>query len=292
MPDYSLEHVKDLLNNGRRFEAFQEVEDSRSFNPMGSGFVYPADVVAAFKARKPDPEVCPDCGKAKGMEFDASRLEWLHISFCRHCREPEIQAEVEKRMPYILKNRGIAKRFHSAELSQFNKTMRDAVTGEDGAFVYGPPGVGKTHLLAAVVKHIVRNTPPVVRESGYGDYALMAPRESAYPMFMAVPELLAAIKATFGGNNGGEPRIMEDCCNTGVLLLDDIGTERGTDWALETIYLLIDRRYREMKRTIITSNLNLQQLSQRLDDRICSRIAGMCKVVQMPGKDRRLKEMK
>jgi integrase len=56
------------------------------------------------------------------------------------------------------------------------------------------------------------------------------------------------------------------------LYLDDLGTEKPTDWALQTLYLIIDRRYPEMMQTIISSNLNLDELSSRLGDRIASRI--------------------
>ena len=72
------------------------------------------------------------------------------------------------------------------------------------------------------------------------------------------------------------------------LALDDIGSEKATDWALQMLYLLIDRRYSQMLKTIITSNLTLDQIADRLDDRISSRIAGMCKIVSIKGKDRRL----
>ena len=68
-----------------------------------------------------------------------------------------------------------------------------------------------------------------------------------------------------------------------------LGTEKYSEWVEETLYLLIDRRYSNMRKTFISSNLNLDGVAQHLNDRISSRIAGMCEVLKMEGKDRRLK---
>jgi DNA replication protein DnaC len=104
-----------------------------------------------------------------------------------------------------------------------------------------------------------------------------------------MPELLLKLRGTFkNSSESDESEIIKTYSEAKILYLDDLGVEKVSDWALQTIYLIIDRRYSEMLRTIISSNLSLDQLADRLDDRIASRIAGMCEVIKMTGKDRRL----
>jgi len=72
------------------------------------------------------------------------------------------------------------------------------------------------------------------------------------------------------------------------LFIDDFGTEKGSEWVLETLYSIIDKKYEDVIPMIITSNLDLNALGVKMGDRIASRIAEMCDVVEMTGLDRRL----
>jgi len=110
-----------------------------------------------------------------------------------------------------------------------------------------------------------------------------------YPLFASLSEILLNIRQTFKkGSEGSEQSIISKYADVDYLLLDDVGVEKPSEWALQTIYLIIDRRYREMKSTFFSSNFSLSQLAKRLGDRITSRIAGMCEVIELKGKDRRL----
>ena len=73
-----------------------------------------------------------------------------------------------------------------------------------------------------------------------------------------------------------------------LLVIDDVGAEKVSDWSRQMFYTLIDRRYREMSQTIITSNLDLDKLAEIIDERISSRIIEMGKVIKLGGKDWRL----
>ena len=87
-----------------------------------------------------------------------------------------------------------------------------------------------------------------------------------------------------------EEDVLDTLCRYN-LLIDDFGVEKMTDFAFQTIYEIIDRRYEMGKGgLIITSNLDPDGLAHKFGcDRISSRIAEMCKVVKLEGKDRRIK---
>jgi DNA replication protein DnaC len=72
------------------------------------------------------------------------------------------------------------------------------------------------------------------------------------------------------------------------LILDDLGTEKVSDWVLQSMYQIINARYVQMRQTVITSNHSLEELRSRIGDRIPSRIAEMCEVFELRGKDRRV----
>lgn len=173
---------------------------------------------------------------------------------------------------------------------------------EEGLYLWGKPGVGKTYLCASLIREYYFRCPK--RRKWYGDdkkYAeYICPPD---PYLITVPDLFFEIKSSFGKKDGrlvdwgdyipkkemSESQIIEKYSEIEVLFLDDIGTEKTTDWAQQTLYTIIDRRYREKLQTTITSNLSLNELSDKTGDRITSRIAEMCKIIELKGKDRRLK---
>ena len=69
-----------------------------------------------------------------------------------------------------------------------------------------------------------------------------------------------------------------------LLVLDDFGVEKISDWSYQLLYMLINRRYNNLKTTIFTSNFSLEQIAQQLgDDRLTSRIQHMCDVQKFEG---------
>lgn len=80
---------------------------------------------------------------------------------------------------------------------------------------------------------------------------------------------------------------LDGCCSVPLLIVDDLGVERMTDYSFEVWFKLIDERYGNLKPTVFTSNLKLSDLSKRFDDRIASRLADG-KVLNIDGKDYRV----
>ena len=134
-------------------------------------------------------------------------------------------------------------------------------------FIFGPVGIGKTHLSCAVVNSLIQ--------------------QKRYVRFRTTVGLLKQIKETFGPKSGAtEEQIIWRLTTTPLLVLDDIGVERPTDWVKEIIYYIIDERYNSLLPILATSNYSLGELSEKLDDRIASRLSEG-RIMKLDGRDYR-----
>lgn len=139
-----------------------------------------------------------------------------------------------------------------------------------GLYLHGTVGTGKTHIAYGIYKHLKDDMHLSVR-------------------FHNTTELMFDIKRDFDRNQYDKQRWDERLTEfRGVLILDDIGAERLTDFVAETFYLIINSRYNDMLPTIFTSNLPIGELAERISDRTASRIVEMCDIVRLDGDDRRL----
>lgn len=136
---------------------------------------------------------------------------------------------------------------------------------DEGLYLYGNSQTGKTIFACNLLLQI------------YERHYLFGGGISC--QFINLPELLLQIKE--GYNAGNSTAIIEKYKTTDVLLLDDIGTTKITDWVYETLFLLINYRYDNCLPTIYTSNISLDALTDLMDDdRITSRIRKSCKVLK------------
>lgn len=116
----------------------------------------------------------------------------------------------------------------------------------------GPVGTGKTHLSYAIAGELLKRAVPVYAAS--------------------VPEMLAMIRSGFSDAQGlsAEQRLTT-LRTIEVLVLDDWGTEKGSDWVSETMFTVLNARYNERLATVITTNLSPVELAKR-DARLASRM--------------------
>lgn len=162
------------------------------------------------------------------------------------------------------------KRFEGAEYEKLPKRIKDCIEPvrqtRKGIYLWGPVGSGKTYAIYAVRQRL--------HEMGISCRIYSA------------PEMFDMIRDDYDHKDSFNlERIL---ANRGILIIDDLGAEKASDWVAETMFKIIDKRYREVLPTIITSNLDLGELADRLGDRITSRIAEMCDVIKLEGSDRRL----
>jgi DNA replication protein DnaC len=80
---------------------------------------------------------------------------------------------------------------------------------------------------------------------------------------------------------------MERVSKADLLVLDDLGAEKPTEWALEKIYQIVNSRYESLGPMIITTNLDLNSLERLLGERTFGRILEMCVPVEVGGEDHR-----
>jgi len=181
---------------------------------------------------------------------------------------------------------GIPPRHASAHLVDFDFDVD--MMSEDGLFITGPVGTGKTHLLSAIANYCLDEFL-----AGLGCYHNSSDGSVPYPnqpIFTTFPEFLFEIKRSYNKESTGpsEDEIIKKYSECEILLLDDLGAEKATEWSSQILFLLMDRRYSNIKKTYISSNLSLKEISNHIDDRIASRISQMCDVKKLTGKDRRM----
>jgi len=149
-------------------------------------------------------------------------------------------------------------------------------TEPTGLLLIGPAGVGKTHLAAAILHAIVARTGIHGRFCKMSDL-LRSMRNSYNP----------AIQTT-------EQQVLDPILTCDLLVLDDLGKERLTEWVAETIDLVIDTRYSAGRAIIVTTNYpdvddseEINGLWWRVGFRTRSRLHKMCRTVTLDGADYR-----
>ena len=186
---------------------------------------------------------------------------------------------------------GIPRQYEHCDLSNFimypNEKLLRAVTGvkkfaeafpvvDKGLFLIGPPGIGKSHLAVAAMKAAVLRT-------------------GARSLFYPVPELLKLIRSTYDRvARMAEMDVLKPVLEADLLVLDDLGAEKTSEWVDETLNLVVNTRYNERRPTIFTSNYEDEEQSERGDTlvervggRVYSRLHEMCEFLEFGGVDYR-----
>jgi DNA replication protein DnaC len=149
----------------------------------------------------------------------------------------------------------------------------------------GPVGTGKTHkMFEILVPYLAENYISVFYE----------PRqikpETIQKHFFSVSEALRRIRQSFDQKTDMD--VADWMIKTPMLFLDDLGTEKISDWTREIFFNVINERYNWMRPIVMSSNLTFKEIAQHYGDRMASRLYEMAKVEKISGDDRRLKGSK
>lgn len=147
-----------------------------------------------------------------------------------------------------------------------------ALTEGKSVTLYGTCGSGKTHLAVCLMRQWAACNQP-----------------TDPPRYVSVPDLMGELRETFGKESATEQGTLDEYIKRPLLLLDDLGGGRQTDYVCEALFRIIDARYRDESPTIITTNLNMKELAEQIDDRIASRLCGMGEVITLGDKDWRVR---
>lgn len=224
-------------------------------------------------------EICKYCKKP--VEFKTITIPFLGTRKVRVICECENRAFLEEKERHVQEERrrrierkfaisSIGDRLLSATLENFERRegaekaleickrylVKFDTLKEKSLFITGDPGNGKSHLAAAIAKSLQERGKTVV--------------------FQDTTELLRRIRKTFSRENKeSEQEIMSSLLDCDLLIIDDLGAEKVTDWTAEVLFTIINGRYRKLLPTLITSNFRLSELRDRLGVhgmRICDRI--------------------
>jgi DNA replication protein DnaC len=179
-----------------------------------------------------------------------------------------------------------------------NRFVEEYPVEKTGLLFVGSVGVGKTHLAVGILKALIRD-------------------KEVPCLFCDYRDLLKSIQNSYNSSvPATEMQILRPVFDAEVLVLDELGAVRSTEWVFDTVNYILNSRYNDNKTTIITTNFpdkpeqgraeddnprsysaadraaRRETLGDRIGERMRSRLHEMCKKVEMEGDDYRLHSKK
>lgn len=237
-----------------------------------------------------DPNVCLECGGTgwkSTISEDEKRVTRCNCFLRSHSKRLLDSSGIPAR--YVNCDFGSYQAENSAALATARITVEKWVNqypiDRTGLLMVGPSGVGKTHLSVAAIRDLME--------------------KGIHCLFCDYRELLKRIQNSYNPSvQATELDVLRPVFETEVLLLDDLGAVKPSEWVWDTVSLILNNRYNDNRTTIITTNFmdgparNVQgtqaagreeTLGDRIGERMRSRLFEMCRLVQVQGKDFRLR---
>lgn len=222
----------------------------------------------------------------KAIPFDPKKKVRVKMPVSCRCRaeqryqeEQMLQQDKDMRAMEALKRQSLMdERLRDVSFDSFRKTNDNAynlklclryanhfdemLTKNQGLLFYGGVGTGKTFAAACIANHLLSQRVPVIMTS--------------------FVKLLESMQ----GFSEDDSALIARLNRAKLLIIDDLGAERSTDYALEKVYDIVDSRYRAKLPIILTTNLSMTELKESTDiryTRIYDRIFEMCYPMQFKG---------
>lgn len=230
------------------------------------------------------PAVCAFCYgtgmevvEGKGAKRCRCKTEQNRTKLLEAARIPRRYEQCSLQNYYPVKGNG-------TQMRAFNyafRLVREYPVAERGLLFMGTVGVGKTHLSVAILRALIERKDI----------------KNITCLFYEFGSLLKAIQNSYNPiSQTSELKVLAPVFDAEVLVLDELGASKPTDWVRDTMMQIINTRYNDKKLTIFTTNYLDGRRSERdetLEDRIGvrlrSRLFEMCKTVQIEGDDYRKK---
>lgn len=149
----------------------------------------------------------------------------------------------------------------------FVQKCLDTVLEQKSIYLYGNVRVGKTLAASDCLMKFLR-------------YSYVNKLDKKVK-FISFPELIMEFKSTFDSKDKNESTILDEYCSYDLLVLDEFGLMVMSDWLFNLLYILINKRYEDMKPTIYTSNISLRKMMGKInDERIPRRIMDSCGIIK------------
>ena len=220
-----------------------------------------------------------ECSKCYGTGMEVVPGKGARICSCRKLRSQHGQFD-SVRLPkrYDGFHFGNYKPRNESQTIALKSSMTFAMeypAVDRGLLLMGSVGVGKTHLAVSILKGLT--------ERGFSC------------LFYEFGSLLKEIQDSYNANTrSSELAVLAPVLNADVLVLDELGASKPTDWVRDTMAHVINTRYNEKKFTVFTTNYlderpndREETLEDRIGVRVRSRLYEMCKTISMDGKDYR-----
>ena len=237
-------------------------------------------------------QLCPKCEGA-GFRL-VERADGTRVAQVCECR-------AARRSTRLMEAARIPERYQHCALEEYvpgsNQSLSAALvqarnfvkaypleTNGNGLLLTGSIGVGKTHLAVGLLQ------------------ALIAER-GVKGLFYDYRDLLKQVQNSYNRNvEATELEVLQPVFDAEVLVLDELGASKPTDWVWDTVAHILNTRYNDRRTTIITTNyanlpplgmelnaariaMREESLGDRIGERMRSRLQEMCVVVEMTGED-------
>lgn len=244
-----------------------EAQMSKCSNCRGSGMqTYSASTYSEYFGFVPPFCTC-ELGKEKRSEWESSEIAAMQ-------REKLLKEKRDRTFRLCR----IGRRFEESDISNLKDQLAVLANGYvdswpemkrkgRGLYFWGNVGSGKTYTAVAIAKAVMD-------------------QHITETMYFSFTDLMARVRSSYHDDDNNE-NLLYRACTCELLVIDDLGLEKATEWVAEQLYVIVNSRYEAMLPMIITSNQSPEDLAAMHNAQISSRILEMCQTVKFSGADRR-----